>query len=131
MKRRTSREKALQALFQIDLSEIDPNEAIDNVLEDRSGDPFINDLVFGVLEHKQEIDDYIRERLQKWSLERIGNVDRAILRIAIYEMKYIDDVPIRVSMNEAIELAKIFGDDESSKFINGVLSKIAESIQQA
>lgn len=124
MKRRTAREKAIQALFQLDLNEQEPRLAIEHVLEGKGSDEFLEKLVLGASEHKQEIDDVLKGNLENWSLDRIGNVDKAILRLAIYEMKFDDTIPVNVSINEAIELAKVFGDDDSSKFINSVLSKV-------
>jgi transcription antitermination protein NusB len=129
MKRHTAREKALQALFQADVGGIDPQEAIKNVVEGEEADPFLRQIVLGVVEHQEEIDQLLRENLEKWTLERVANVDRSILRMATYEMKYIDDIPINVTMDEAIELAKKFGDDKSSRFINGVLSKVKDALQ--
>ncbi|WP_163149938.1 transcription antitermination factor NusB [Anoxybacillus sp. MB8] len=127
MKRHTAREKALQALFQIDVGGIEPHAAIVNVAEEET-DPFMEMLVFGVVEHQKEIDDLLRQHLEKWTLERVANVDRSILRMAVFEMKYMDDIPFNVSMDEAIELAKVFGDEKSSRFINGVLAKIKETL---
>jgi transcription antitermination protein NusB len=127
MKRRMAREKALQALFQIDMSDIDPNEAIEHALEDVPSDPYLEKLVFGVIEHQEEIDQLIKAQLEKWSLERLANVDRSVLRIAIFEMKYCsDEVPVNVILDEAIEIAKLYGDDQSSRFINGVLANIKQ-----
>jgi N utilization substance protein B len=128
MKRHTAREKALQALFQIDVGHIAPEEAIRNVVNEDEIDPFLQQLVFGVVEHQTEIDELLRNNLEKWTLERVANVDRAILRMATYEMKYVDDVPVKVSLDEAIELAKKFSDDKSSRFINGVLSKVKDAL---
>ena len=127
MKRHTAREKALQALFQIDVGDIEPHAAIANVVETET-DPFMETLVFGVVEHQKEIDDILRQHLEKWTLERVANVDRSILRMAVFEMKYMDDIPLSVSIDEAIELAKVFGDEKSSRFINGVLAKIKETL---
>ncbi|MCY7572481.1 transcription antitermination factor NusB [Bacillus pumilus] len=130
MKRRTAREKALQTLFQIDVSNIDPKEAITHALDEQESDPFFEELVFGVLEQKNKLDDMISQHLVNWKLDRIANVDRAILRLSVYEMVYQEDIPVSVSMNEAIELAKLFGDDKASKFVNGVLSNIKNDLKQ-
>lgn len=130
MNRHTAREKALQALFQIDVGRIEPEEAIRGVIRDDEIDPFLKQLVFGVIEHQEEIDEMLRANLEKWALERVANVDRSILRMATYEMKYIEDVPVKVSMDEAIELAKKFGDDKSGRFVNGVLSKVQAALQK-
>ncbi|RAK22330.1 NusB antitermination factor [Anoxybacillus vitaminiphilus] len=129
MKRHTAREKALQALFQVDVGGIDPEEAIKNVVDEEEIDSFLRQLVFGVVNHQEEIDQLLRDNLEKWRLERVANVDRSILRMAAYEMKYIDDIPVSVTMDEAIELAKKFGDDKSSRFVNGVLSKVKNALE--
>jgi N utilization substance protein B len=124
-----AREKALQALFQIDMSDIDPKEAIGHALEELPSDPYLEKLVFGVLEHQEEIDQLITAQLEKWSLERLANVDRSVLRIAIFEMKYCsEEVPVNVTLDEAIEIAKLYGDDQSSRFINGVLANIKQHL---
>ncbi|ASS91861.1 MAG: transcription antitermination factor NusB [Bacillaceae bacterium] len=130
MKRRTARKKALQALFQIDLAEALPEEAINHVLDGNEHDPFLNKLVLGTVEHQNEIDELIKRNLTNWKLERLANIDRAILRLAVYEMKYEPDIPFNVTIDEAIELAKMFGDVQSSKFVNGVLSSIKEELEK-
>lgn len=129
MKRRTAREKALQALFQIDVSNTDPTYAIEHVLEGESGDDYLTKLVLGVVEQKNEIDPLIIENLEKWTMDRLATVDRNLLRIAVYELKYFrDEIPEKVILDEAIEIAKIYGDEQSSRFINGVLSKVKEKL---
>ncbi|MEC0715290.1 transcription antitermination factor NusB [Bacillus licheniformis] len=129
MKRRTAREKALQSLFQIDVSDIEPNEAMQHALDGQESDAFFEQLVYGVLENKEKIDEMIKRQLVNWKLDRLANVDRAILRLSAYEMIFLDDIPVNVSMNEAIELAKQFGDDKSAKFVNGVLSNIKSDLE--
>ncbi|MFO6496176.1 MULTISPECIES: transcription antitermination factor NusB [Bacillus] len=129
MKRRTAREKALQSLFQIDVSDIEPKEAMQHALDDLESDAFFEQLVYGVLENKSKIDEMIKRHLVNWKLDRLANVDRAILRLSAYEMLFLDDIPVNVSMNEAIELAKQFGDDKSAKFVNGVLSNIKSDLE--
>lgn len=125
MKRRTAREKALQALFQIDVSNTDPSSAIEHVLEGETGDEYLTRLVLGVVEQKENIDQLIKANLEKWSLDRLATVDRNLLRIAVFELKFSgSEVPENVILDEAIEIAKIYGDDQSSRFINGVLSKV-------
>ncbi|MBO0960802.1 transcription antitermination factor NusB [Neobacillus sp. MM2021_6] len=129
MKRRTAREKALQALFQIDVSNTEPSDAIEHVLEGEAGDEYLSKLVLGVIEQKNEIDELIMQYLEKWSLDRLATVDRNVLRMATYELKYFrNEVPENVILDEAIEIAKIYGDDQSSKFINGVLSKVKQKL---
>ncbi|GKU81137.1 transcription antitermination factor NusB [Niallia sp. NCCP-28] len=125
MKRRTAREKALQALFQIDLSQTDKEEAIVHALDGEKQDAYLTSLVDGVLENQQEIDEIIKKHLENWTMERLANVDRNLLRLSIYELLYAGgEVPANVVMDEAVEIAKLYGDDQSSKFINGVLSRI-------
>lgn len=127
MKRRTAREKALQALFQIDVSNTEPSSAIEHVLEGAAKDEYLTNLVYGVVKHQTEIDGIIKANLEKWSIDRLATVDRNLLRIAVYELKFSDGkVPENVVLDEAIEIAKRFGDDHSSKFVNGVLSKVKE-----
>ncbi|WP_270179224.1 transcription antitermination factor NusB [Alkalihalobacillus sp. CinArs1] len=126
MKRRHAREKAIQALFQIDVTDTDPKEALEHVLSDGEGDEFLSELVFGTLENLEEIDEKIKANLVNWNFNRIGNVDRSVLRMACYEMTAREDIPVNVSLNEAVELAKMFGGDESGRFVNGVLSKMIQ-----
>lgn len=129
MKRRTAREKALQALFQIDMSNSEPSEAIEHVLEELPQDEYLTNLVNGVVQHKDEIDGVIKNYLEKWTLERLANVDRNLLRVAVFElMFYKETVPANVVIDEAIEIAKLYGDDQSSRFINGILSKIKQQL---
>ncbi|EAC6872182.1 transcription antitermination factor NusB [Listeria monocytogenes] len=124
MKRREAREKALQALFQIELNEMSLDQAIKNIMEDEQDD-YMEKLVEGVMANKAEIDAIIEPNLDNWRIDRLSKVDLSLLRLSVYEMKYLDDVPNRVSLNESIEIAKIYSDEKSSKFINGVLANIA------
>ncbi|KAB7708809.1 transcription antitermination factor NusB [Bacillus aerolatus] len=128
MKRRTAREKSLQALYQIDISGAAPEEAIENVLEGAPADEYLRTSVTGTAQRLEEIDGIIKANLENWSFNRLAKVDRNILRLAVFEMKYAEDVPEKVAINEAVELAKHFSDERSSKFINGVLSRIKESL---
>ncbi|MED4204345.1 transcription antitermination factor NusB [Neobacillus mesonae] len=129
MKRRTAREKALQALFQIDVSNSEPSSAIEHVLDGEAGDEYLTGLVSGVVENKAKIDGLIIENLEKWSIDRLATVDRNLLRIAVYELMFLqEEVPKNVILDEAIEIAKIYGDDQSSKFINAVLSKVKQNL---
>lgn len=90
----------------------------DDTIDDKD---FIERLVAGVNNHQQELDDKIRPLAPEWPLEQIARMDRVILRIGIYELFFEKDIPPKVAINEAVELAKAFGGDNSSKFINGVL----------
>jgi N utilization substance protein B len=129
MNRRKAREKILQALYQIDISGIDPAEAIRNVVHEDIEDGYVHQCVFGAYEHLDQIDDCIKQHLENWSFDRLAKVDRNILRLAVYEMEYREDIPANVAINEAVELGKRFGDERSGKFINGVLSKIKKSLE--
>lgn len=125
MKRREARSIALQALFQMELNEMTFEQAIDNVMLEESDD-YVEKLVRGVDEHKEAIDALIEAHLDNWRKERLNKVDLAILRLSVFEMRYCEDIPDRVSLNEAIEIAKIYSDEKSSKFINGVLANIVQ-----
>lgn len=123
MNRRLARLRAAQALYQMDIIKAEPELAIESVLdEDERPNAFLQQLVHGTLEHKEELDGWISSNLQGYTIERMGHVDRAIARMALYEMKYIEDIPVNVTFNEAIELAKAFGGEEAGRFMNGVLS---------
>ncbi|RFA37152.1 N utilization substance protein B [Virgibacillus dokdonensis] len=126
MNRHEARKKALQIIFSIDMNEIQSIHEMEHLDEQVRKDAFLNLLVNGVINYKIEIDKIISEKLENWSLERIASVEKAILRIAVFEIRYVEDIPVSVSINEAIELANTFGDEKSGKFINGVLSRISE-----
>jgi transcription antitermination protein NusB len=130
MKRRTARERAMQALYQMDITgELEPKVAVENTLDEgEETNEFLESLVVGFVENKEVIDEAIRQNLKKWKFERISIVDRSILRVAVYEMKYMEEIPHNVTINEAIEIAKTFGDEESRRFINGVLSNIKDTL---
>ncbi|MEW6695735.1 MAG: transcription antitermination factor NusB [Bacillota bacterium] len=127
MGRRQARETALQALFQIDVGKNEPDFAIKNTAEEFGAGPqeleFAQQLVKGTLEHIGEIDALISSISKEWQLSRMANVDRNIIRLALYELKYREDIPPNVSVNEAVELAKIFGGVDSGRFVNGILGK--------
>ncbi|QTD41726.1 transcription antitermination factor NusB [Sporosarcina sp. Te-1] len=125
MKRREAREKAVQTLFQLDNTEMTADEAIAYVVEGRI-DPFYEKLVRGTVDHLSEIDEQLISKLEKWSLDRLPKIERTILRLAAFELLYGEDVPHRVVLNEAIELCKLYGDEKSGRFVNGVLSKFEE-----
>ncbi len=100
------------------------DQAIKNIMEDEQDD-YMEKLVEGVMANKAEIDAIIEPNLDNWRMDRLSKVDLSLLRLSVYEIKYLDDVPNRVSLNESIEIAKIYSDEKSSKFINGVLANIA------
>jgi len=127
-KRTLAREIAMQALYQYDLlgkeSAEDPVEFCRKRSKDGAVFEFAAELVRGVLEHLEEIDAEIKAVAQNWDLTRMAYVDRTILRIGTYELMFREDVPAKVSINEAIELAKRFSTENSGTFVNGVLDKI-------
>lgn len=125
MKRHEAREKALQTLFQLEGTELTIDEAMDHVMAGEN-DNFYSLLVQGTYSNMEKIDEKLVGHLENWSLERLPKIERTILRMAIFELDYMEDAPARVIMNEAIELCKTFGDDKSSRFVNGVLSKFTD-----
>ncbi|NGQ94707.1 transcription antitermination factor NusB [Brevibacillus sp. SYP-B805] len=131
MKRRTAREKAVQCLFQIDMADVQLDDAIAMVLEenDETDTEYMRYLVKNTLQHLPEIDAEIKKYLRGWQLERIANVDRAILRLAFFELMHVAEIPEKVVLNEAIELAKLFSDEQSYRFVNGVLSSYLQNRQ--
>lgn len=126
MKRHDARQKALQVLFQLDNTEMDLQEAISHVLEDAPSDAFFEKLVEGTLSNKEQIDAALTEKLENWTLARLPKIERTVLRLAAYELLIMQDAPEKVILNEALELCKVFGDEKSSKFVNGVLSKFTQ-----
>lgn len=124
MKRRDARTKALQVLFQLDGTELTVQEALSHVIEEETVDAFLSALVEGTWENKEEIDQTIQSNLENWTVNRLAKIDRNVIRLATYELKYQTETPDKVVMNEAVEIAKTFGDDQSSKFVNSVLAKI-------
>ncbi|WP_076758374.1 transcription antitermination factor NusB [Edaphobacillus lindanitolerans] len=122
MKRHEAREKAMQTLFQLDSTEMSPEEAMTHIVGEEQ-DPFYAQLVNGTFDNRSEIDESLRTKLEKWTLDRLPKVERTVLRMAVYELQYMEETPAKVVLNEAIELCKTFGDENSGRFVNGVLSK--------
>jgi N utilization substance protein B len=150
--RRRAREFALQILYQLDVQEqLSDGQALalfwnhfqtasqgqggamgepgaPSAADIGEAQPFAESLVRGVREHLGEIDAQIQAASRNWRLERMARVDRNLLRLALYELKYADDVPAKVAINEAIEIAKRFGTSESSAFVNGILDRCREEL---
>ncbi|WP_047999577.1 transcription antitermination factor NusB [Lactiplantibacillus herbarum] len=125
------REKAFQALFALNANpDADENQLFQQLLDPEETaeveiPPYLSTLVTGVREHQAELDTLIQPYLsQKWSLDRLAKTDLISLRIAFYELQFVDDVPAKVAVNEAIELTKTFSDETSRKFVSGVLGKV-------
>lgn len=126
--RRKSRELALQVLYQLDTATQDAARAMagrrDYFSQEEGKDDFAERIVLGVLEHRPEIDRLIEQYLENWRLDRIAMIDRNILRMAIFELLHCEDIPPKVTLNEAIDLGKRYGTEESGSFINGILDRI-------
>ena len=126
--RRKSREFALQVLYQLDITKQDIIKTLAQFQDHFSGneerDDFMERLVLGVLEHCQEIDRLIEKYSENWRLVRMNIIDRAILRMAIFELLYCEEIPPKATLNEAIELGKRYGSEDSGSFINGILDRI-------
>jgi len=127
--RRKARILAFQALYEIDAVGHEAQVAIDWLLENErmsvEHGQFVKELVTGVMANKNTIDGYIRQYAPAWPLQQLSIVDRNILRLAIFELLMAKNTPVKVVIDEAVELAKSFGSDNSSKFINGVLGSVS------
>ena len=135
MSRKIARELAFKVIFSVDFQH--ENEDVEKLimnLEDETKEitqedkGHINDIVQGVIAKNEELDEKIRKYLKGWTMDRISKTDLAILRLAIYEITYREDIPYKVSVNEAVELAKTFSDSTSSSFINGVLAGVVTEL---
>lgn len=134
MSRRQARERILQVLFQVDVGGIDPYQAYQNI-DNSFGElakeqDFSMRIILGTLDNLQFIDHVISIVSKDWNINRMAKVDKNIMRMALYEIFYCDDIPSNVSVNEAVELGKIFGGEESGRFINGILGRVIENIVQ-
>jgi N utilization substance protein B len=119
---------AFQTLFQIDLGKNDVEDALEYrlsevVLNEQDTD-YVRRAVRGVNQQVRALDRQINAVADGWEVHRLGSIDRSILRLAIYEIVFMDDIPVGVAVNEAVELAKEFGDDDSPRFINGLLGTV-------
>ena len=133
-RRRQSREAALKLLYALDITRAEVQEVLrtpwaEAMLPDEIRN-FTTTLVTGVIQHRNDIDAFIQECSTNWSLERIGLVERNILRFAIYELCFLPDIPPNVTINEAVEVAKKYGTEEAPAFINGILDRIKHMVEQ-
>lgn len=130
--RHKAREIALQVLYEVDSVGHDPEETLNRFLptQDVSNDiiAFSRELVCGVIDNRDKLDQNIRDFAPAWPLDQISIVDRNILRIAIFEILLDNKIPVKVAINEAVELAKTYGSDNSSRFINGVLGSVSNML---
>ena len=131
MTRREARELAFVLLFERSFGELSVKEILEASAEARDveADDFALRLAEGAEVRFEELDDLIAQNARNWSTERISRVALAIMRLAIYEMQYEENIPVSVSINEAVELAKKYGGDEDASFINGVLGGVARSVE--
>lgn len=134
MGRKQAREGTMKLLFQMESTEDYSEEALEIFLNnfdyDDSEIQYINEAILTIKENLEEVDNHIEAHLEGWSIYRLAKVDLAVLRIAIYEILYRDDIPIEVAINEAIEVTKKFSGEESFKFINGVLGGFVRSLKK-
>lgn len=132
--RRTSRELALRALYQIDVAGVSAEDALKGVSDrERYSDEtlaFAAELVVGATGREARIDAVIRSYARGWSLDRMAHVDRNILRLAMFELLFLPDIPPSVSVNEAVELAKRYSTAESGSFVNGILGNVIRNLDE-
>ncbi|MCX7772453.1 MAG: transcription antitermination factor NusB [Clostridia bacterium] len=129
MGRRETRENAMKLLYQVQIQKDDTQEQIDRYLDEQqiveaTDKEYMLDVVKGVMEKQEELDSLIALHAKGWTVQRMPKVDLAIMRLSCYEMKYRQDVPANVSINEAVELAKKYSGEQSKTFVNGVLGKV-------
>lgn len=131
--RSEARDAAFTQVFQMDLHEDDMEVILDELLKARpeceTNLGYIRQIIDGVRENEKEIDELIVKNLKKgWTISRISKASHAIMKLAIFEMKYMEDVPAKVAINEAVELAKRYGDDGDPNFVNGLLGSVYKEI---
>ena len=133
-KRRRARELAMEALYRIEIAEDTPESVLADLFSANPLDPetegFARSLVLQTVGNQKKIDHLISETAKNWDLERIAVIDKNILRFAIAELLYFSDIPMKVTIDEAIEIAKKFSTPDSSRFVNGILDRIAKSDPQ-
>ena len=135
MSRKKARDNAFKCIYELEFGRDEKIEKIlENCYEENNNKPdemeYIEMVLKGVKENLAQIDNVILSKLKNWSIERIAKIDLAILRLAIYEINYMDDIPEKVSANEAVELAKTYGNNDSKSFVNGVIAKVIESKEE-
>ncbi|MDA8337328.1 MAG: transcription antitermination factor NusB [Peptococcaceae bacterium] len=130
MGRRTARDAAFKALFWVDCTGGDPQTALaylgDELACTGADMAFARDLVYGVLSNQAELDGIIARLSREWQVRRMPYVDRNVMRLALFEIVHRADIPAGVSANEAVELAKMYGGEESGRFVNGIVGQVAK-----
>jgi N utilization substance protein B len=126
--RRKAREVTLQVLYTLDVQEIDIQSAVERLWANfdapEEARNFSSFLIEGAWNNRQQIDDLISGSSENWSMSRMSRVDKSILRMAVYELLFCEDIPPKVTLNEAIDLAKVYGSENSGAFINGILDAL-------
>jgi N utilization substance protein B len=144
MKRRSARIVAIQSLYIIEMNQVTPEEALQTIIAEAKQDNecetdiskldalilYVRNLLQEWIPVLENIDPLLTTYLQGWEVDRLSKVDRIVLRLAVFEMLYRTDIPPKVAVNEAIEIAKYFGTEESGKFVNGVLGKMIQHIDE-
>jgi len=132
--RKRTREIAMELLYQSTMNEKTAEELMDDYFEDNQDDlredtdlTYLEDVLSGVIAHKENIDRLIESYLVNWKLSRVSKINLSILRLATYEILYVDNIPDNVSIYEAVEMAKKYSDESSGSFVNGVLDKISHT----
>ncbi|MBC8206818.1 MAG: transcription antitermination factor NusB [Kiritimatiellales bacterium] len=134
--RRQAREWVVQFLFQTEFNPEELDQALEDFWNDEEKTPldrdrnYVNEVIRGVIEQQMKIDRTIKRYTDNWDVDRLGVLDRIVLRVAVYEMLFRDDVPPVVSINEAIEIAKAYSGQKSARFVNGVLDRIQKELDR-
>ena len=134
MNRREARQAAFELLFETEFKSVESGKDIFELfleVHELEADEYIKTVYFGVLEHKDEIDALIGKYAKGWKTARISRVSRSILRLSIFEMLYLSDIPASVSINEAVELCKTFDEESARAFVNGILNSVKDELSGA
>ncbi|MGI6083894.1 MAG: transcription antitermination factor NusB [Acetivibrionales bacterium] len=134
MGRRETRENAMKLLYQIQIQKEDIEEQIDRFIDEQAitetqDREYLLNVVNGVMDNEKELDQLISIHAKGWATNRMPKVDLAIMRLSCYEIKYRQDIPVNVSINEAVEMAKKYGGEQSGTFVNGVLGKVFAELE--
>jgi len=131
MSRRQAREAAMQILYELELGKGEAEKVFQRAIREKEllerDSAFTKQLVFGTLDNIPALDGIISRLSREWDIQRLAIIDKNLLRMSLYEMMYLPEIPLNVSINEAVELAKAYGGNDSPKFINGILGKVAEN----
>ena len=130
MTRKQAREEAFILIFEKVFNDCTPEEILEvaNEVRDLEPDEYINRVFLGVCEHTEELDEVVSQNAVGWKISRISKTALSILRLAIFEIKFMEDIPVSVSINEAVELCKKYATSEDASFVNGILSTVAKNV---